>query len=71
LQHLGFLEAGVVPRSYDAVTDVDIETAGEVRAGRVDVNELRGEIGVERGGGSPEFDYEAAGQLQVLCQRGV
>ena len=42
------LERVAKPRPADAVPDIEIEPAGEVAAGRVDVDQLGREIGITR-----------------------
>ena len=61
----GIAEAG----ADNAIADVEIETAGEIGAGRIDVDQLGSEVGIFRAGGNPEFDGQFAGHFQVFFER--
>ncbi len=66
LHELLFLERVAEAGADDAVTDVHVEAAGEVGAGRVDVEELGGEVGIDSRGRCPELDDDLAGDFDVF-----
>src|SRR6202166_3019732 len=55
LEQFRFAETIVVSRANDAVADIEIDARRKICVGRVDINELRGEVGVGRVRGSPQL----------------
>lgn len=53
----------------DAVADVKVEAAGEIGAGRIDVDQLGGEVGIFCTRRDPEFDRQFTGDFEIFFQR--
>src|SRR3990172_10529097 len=59
------LGAVAVASPENAVREVHLETRREVRRGRIDVDELHREVGIEGGRRSVELDYDRSHDLDV------
>src|SRR6185295_15382525 len=64
-----FLERLAKASSLDAVGDVQVEAAGKIAAGRIDVDQLGGEVGIDGRGGDPQLDRKLAGHFGIDGQR--
>ena len=53
----------------DSVTDIEVKTARKIGAGRIDVNQLGSEVGIQRVGGSVKFDRQFTCDFEILCER--
>jgi hypothetical protein len=69
LQKLGLAETVAVSSAHDAIGNIEIHTGRKVGVGRIRVDKLGCEIGIESVRGRPEFHDEAARNLYVVCER--
>jgi len=69
LQKLGLADTVAVSSAHDAIGNIEIHTGRKVGVGRVQVNKLGCEIGIDRVRRRPDFHDEAARNLYVVCER--